>query len=238
MYSALANAILISDLKSILLINSTDQNFIFSDKPIIIYNKYFCDKRQYLINGFASPGLQIFCPLNSKVMLVLYDDKFYNFGDRSTDKILIDKGSDIDSLNSLQFLNCYENIFFSDSDQGKSIQSLYSMLKTQIGKKQAVDQWAIIPSSSLVLKLENPFDNGQSKEKWIIVPNTCMDMDVCYMRGFTRNNINYNLELSFMSLKISLRASPGPEGPCRNPELIEECNRKIEQFFGEIGWLT
>jgi hypothetical protein len=80
MYLALESTILLIDLMPRILINNTTKDFIFSDNPIVLYNKYFYGKRKYLATGFGSPGLQIFCPLSPRVMLMLYDDECYSFG--------------------------------------------------------------------------------------------------------------------------------------------------------------
>ena len=176
MSAALLSPILIIDLKPLLLINKTELDFVFSDAPIILYNAFFYGKEPNRINCLASNGLQILCPLSPKVMLLLYDDKFYNFVGVEKGNLLVTNDSDIDSLNSLQFFSHFENIFFSNNSQLDNINALHSRLVDQIDTESIKESWVIFPSSF-----------GQ-------------DM---YMRGYSKTNINYELKLSFMILTSS-----------------------------------
>ena len=127
MSASLLSPILISDLKPLLLINTTDLDFIFSDAPIILYNAFFYGRDSSRINCFASHGLQIFCPLGPKVMLLLYDDRFYSFKNEANGKLIVSSVSDIDSINSLQFFCNEENVFFSDINQSDHIKAMHSV---------------------------------------------------------------------------------------------------------------
>jgi hypothetical protein len=227
MYLSLLGVNLLFDLHPVLLMNYTSKDFIFSDNPIVIYNKYFLNKRRYAATGFASHGLQIFCPLNPRMMLVLYDDNFYNFNEEHN-KIIINSDSDVESLNSLQIFNCDENIFFSDSNQGREILELHSELKQFLDEKESEYEWYLIQSSSLKLKIPELSSDGQPMERWIIVPNS--NKDCLFIRGPNRNIINYDLVLSFMSIK----ASPKWDGPCRNRELLEESDKIFDQKMSEM----
>jgi hypothetical protein len=84
-----------------------------------------------------SPGLQIFTPLSTKIMLMLYDSKFYDakgisvFNDVQglpTGVISIMHEYDIDALNALQLLNCEKSIYFIDNNQSTYIEGLHSAL--------------------------------------------------------------------------------------------------------------
>jgi hypothetical protein len=176
MSASLLSPILISDLKPLLLINTTDLDYIFSDAPIILYNAFFYGRDSSRINCFASNGLQIFCPLGPKVMLLLYDDRFYSFKNEANGKLIVSSVSDIDSINSLQFFCNEEDIFFSDINQSDHIKAMHSVLEDQIDTEGVKETWIIFPSSY-----------GQ-------------DIHMC---GYSRTNIDYELKLSFMEIKSS-----------------------------------
>jgi len=120
---------LISDLRPIIFINRTNINFIVSDSPIILYNSFFNYPEGPGTSGLQSPGLQIFCPLSPKLMLVLYDDKFYNFKSSFNQKLYMDLEKDIDALNSLQFFSCSDNIFFTDKDDNENVKKLHESIE-------------------------------------------------------------------------------------------------------------
>jgi len=229
MYLSLQSAILLADLKPLLLINETSNDFIFSDNPIIIYNKYFYNKKRHFATGFASHGLQIFCPLRPKIILVLYDDNFYSFKGENKREISIKTESDVNSLNSLQFFNCYQNIFFSDISQRSYVLELHQKLKRNLNHKQDEYDWYLIPTSSLNLKISDVSNNGHAEERWITVPNS--NAETCLsVRGPNRNIIDYDLELSIMSLNTSASW----EGPSRNPMLCKEYESHIEKQMSKF----
>ncbi len=92
----------------------------------------------YGSTGLRSPGLQIFCPLNPKILLLLYDEKYYIFKEEFDNKININLESDVDSINSLQFFGS-DNIFFSDKIDGKYIETLYSSVKESV--RETSTEW-------------------------------------------------------------------------------------------------
>lgn len=133
---ALQSIPLIGDLVPVVLINRTDNNFVFSDNPIVFHNTYLNDARDSGVLGLQSPGLQIFCPLGDKVMLMLYDPKFYSVNVRENYSLEITDVNDVKQLNALQFLNCDENIFYSDKSEESEIKSLHQSVKHLVGKRR------------------------------------------------------------------------------------------------------
>ncbi len=63
-----------SDLNFKLLINTTPNPFISSDYPIVKYNQYLEEKSwKHGKTGYGNTGLQIFIPLNYRIIIVFYD---------------------------------------------------------------------------------------------------------------------------------------------------------------------
>ena len=94
---AMMGAELIIDLLPVLILNQTDNNFITSDSPVCLYN-YITSKNHGML-GFQSPGLQIFCPLNEKTLLLLVDPKLYYLDLDENSIIHVKEPSDIDAIN-------------------------------------------------------------------------------------------------------------------------------------------
>jgi len=117
----------ISDLDCKLLINKTSKAFISSDFPIVKYNQFLEKARwPHSKSGYGTVGLQIFVPLNSELTLMLFDSDIYKVGDRKKKYLEIKNESDVDSLNILQFINCFETIYFDEKANEIYIKKLYS----------------------------------------------------------------------------------------------------------------
>lgn len=104
-----------TDLKYKLLRNNTSTPFLSSDFPVIKYNQFLEKKRwPFGKTGYGTIGVQIFIPLNPKLMLVFYDSAVYKVGSNKKNIFEITDIKDIDSLNELQILNCLETIYFNE----------------------------------------------------------------------------------------------------------------------------
>ena len=200
----LMDAPLIMNLKAVLLVNRTEKDFVFSDAPVVFHNTFFNQERNYGTTGFQSPGLQIFCPLNNKTMIMLFDENFYEIKHDSNHIVIVESESDIDSLNALQFFNCYENIYFSNKNQLRYIKNLHSKLPDSIKKREI---------KSEILKLP-PRQDGTYSE---------------IFHTFT-SSIDYKLTLSFMRLKSGVRT----ESIVRDTELTEWHRGFTDKLVKEI----
>jgi hypothetical protein len=77
------------------------------------------------VHGLQTPGLQIICPITDRICLLLIDAKLYNFKLSKQSKIEIFKESDVNSINYLQILNCYKQVF-SKQNNLEYLQKLHS----------------------------------------------------------------------------------------------------------------
>ena len=68
---SLPNTFLISDLSLSLIRNRTDYPFVFSDAPVVFYNKYCELVRNRGVLGMQCPGLLIFYPLDNWTCAIL-----------------------------------------------------------------------------------------------------------------------------------------------------------------------
>lgn len=103
------------DMGTEIIINNTKTPFIISDNPVVSYNQ-FLENRKHVGGhlGIFAKGLQIFFPIHPTVMLVFYDKWAYIFGKKDENPIIVNNPYDINKLNSLQIINCFNVAFFND----------------------------------------------------------------------------------------------------------------------------
>lgn len=103
------------DLQYKLIVNNTKQPFITSDFPVVKYNQFLESKKwPHGKTAYGNLGLQIFIPLNPSTMVMFYDSAIYKVGFKKQNIIYVDHKQDIDQLNILQAVNCFETLFFND----------------------------------------------------------------------------------------------------------------------------
>jgi len=174
--------LLIRDLTPILFLNNTKRDFVSSDNPIVLYNSFFNNPSGHFLypcnstTGLQSPGLQIFWPLDTKHMLVLYDENFYNFRTKLNEPVNIRLKEDVDALNSLQFFNCSNNILFADISQEANVRMLHSKYECLITHEY-----------HLIDTIRRTKSNGHESE---IVINYTKDIDYSLLLSFMYFNMN------------------------------------------------
>jgi ribosome-binding factor A len=118
------------DLNFKLLINKTTNPFITSDFPIVKYNQYLEAKKwSQSKTGYGAVGLQIFLPLNSEIALMFFDTDIYKVGAKKQNSFEITKVEGIESLNILQFANCYRTVYFNEKADENYLKKIYQKAK-------------------------------------------------------------------------------------------------------------
>jgi hypothetical protein len=100
------------DLKHFLIINRTKTPFIISDNPVS-HTNWFCHARLQgrSSGGIAKSGLQVFMPIAPHCALLLHDKYVYQAA--SIDHVIyLQNQEEVDSINEIQWLNAYKNIYF------------------------------------------------------------------------------------------------------------------------------
>ena len=119
------DAVGISDLRLVLLVNRTDLPFIFSDAPVVFYNQYAREIHIRGVLGHFSPGLQIFYPIDSSLLLMFYDAVRYVLEPEEQGVITLDGEDDIAALNSLQLHNARGVAYFGDERHAPYVRRLW-----------------------------------------------------------------------------------------------------------------
>lgn len=163
---------LISDLLPLLIVNNTESHFITSDAPVVLYNHLKIQECSLL--GYQSPGLQIYCPLNEKLLLLLIHADFYKINHNSKLIITLKNAADVDELNKLQFFNCLNSVILSDDIELSYLVNLHKSVEDKISTNKIKPEYV----SRSTQKEEN-------NRKIIKI---------------SKLSIDYNLKLSFLKL--------------------------------------
>lgn len=201
--------ILLLDLQMAIIKNNTSVDFIFSDNPVVVYNRIRWNGDVSSL-GYQSPGLMIFFPINSKTMLMLYDDYHYKIkkeerkheinnsnGNYSYITSTINREQDIEHLNRLQLYNGNYTIYFEDVKQKSS----NSKLLADIGDK--------------LIKPRTSFEVLYAKESEIIHTH--------------KEQVKLKVDFSFLEVIRTESVEIW-----RSQYLLEEFRRKTEAFYQEV----
>jgi len=144
---------LVTDLRWKIIANETDQPFITSDNPVVLYNQFLESRKKYGNNvGLASKGLQIFLPLSPKLVLALFDQDVYRMGSRRG--ICINTNSDLDvtALNSLQIINSNNHVYFNENLTEEQLKNLVTLgFKYRRATKANWDQYPDYKNNKILL---------------------------------------------------------------------------------------
>ena len=166
---------LLFDLAYKILVNRTDTKFVTSDNPVIFYNHLMFFRRDGSNTGIASKGLEIYLPIDSHHMILLYDDAIYRVGNDKNKTVYINRNRDIEQLNMLQICSASENIYFRDIHL--DVAMLYEKGKNYRSK---------IKSDLQVVQIDQSLEGGTRE----------------LVQTF-RVDINTNLSLKFLRIKLS-----------------------------------
>ena len=99
------------DLSMKILINETNTEFITSDSPLAIINQWTMGSAEDGGTALACSGLQIFLPINPKLLILFYDRQIYNVGRQGSESVKIVRTDDVNSINGLQLLSAENNLY-------------------------------------------------------------------------------------------------------------------------------
>jgi hypothetical protein len=106
----------IVDLKPCIIRNETRLDFVTSDDPAIIINKFHVQRLKRSSHAFGSAGAILVLPLSPRLLLCCYDGDVYNLIGREGAFLRITKVADAEMFNELQNLKAERNIYFSQWD--------------------------------------------------------------------------------------------------------------------------
>jgi hypothetical protein len=106
---------IIDDLKVCLFRNRTEVEFVASDDPAILTNRWQLSARHRKGRSFGinSAGALALLPISPSTLLCAYDGDVYSI-EHDNGWVNLSRTQDVDALNEHQILNCRANVFISD----------------------------------------------------------------------------------------------------------------------------
>jgi hypothetical protein len=208
----------LSDLKVILINNTTERNFYCSDHPVVRYNYIEFEDSTSL--DYLAPGLLIFFPLNNENLVLLFDEKAYSVDVDFGSVYCLNNTTDLDSINKLQFINAFDCVLFSDGNEIANVKKMHADLQRYISHEYHIERKEILHNdgSKTLVMHHVPEKSGFKLNLSFISPRY--------------EYIEYCME----EYKKRTKHTPGAK-PRRSLELaakVEECLRKSENKISEI----
>jgi hypothetical protein len=105
----------ITDLRLLILKNTTDTPFVMGDTPCLASNHYMRDVTGVGVVGLSKRGLMISIPLDSRTHVLLFDRAVYRAARCANDVVDVTHEGDVNVLNALQVHGAQECVYFSYS---------------------------------------------------------------------------------------------------------------------------
>ncbi|MGM0388025.1 MAG: DUF4238 domain-containing protein [Natrinema limicola] len=119
------------NMSRVLIYNATSRDFITSDHPVILDNPRFKNEVNVGTTGYASRGLQIYCPLSPNVCLFYFDPSVYSVDANSRFTTIVKEESTVEDINKLQLIDCFDNCYFRTQSDGEWIHELHQDVKDE-----------------------------------------------------------------------------------------------------------
>jgi hypothetical protein len=121
----------VDDLKCCVVRNKTARDFVTSDDPAIVTNKFYMQKLDRSDFGMASSGTMLVLPLTPRFLLLCYDGGVYTIPEKIGRCVEITDLTDVIALNELQYLKAAENIYFSQWSERDQIAAEFESVRAR-----------------------------------------------------------------------------------------------------------
>ncbi|WP_244424837.1 DUF4238 domain-containing protein [Methylobacterium nodulans] len=119
------------DLKPVIILNRSDADFLTSDDPAVLVNRYYAQRMKQDNFGIASSGLMLCLPLTSKHYFLAFDRLVYTIEGTCNGFLETYNPRDIDSLNELQAIKAASNVYFARKSQESYVRSIVAKSTTR-----------------------------------------------------------------------------------------------------------
>lgn len=203
---------LLFDLNCKIVFNATKYEFITSDNPVVLYNKYYF-KDYFNYCGFANKGLIIIFPLSPKICLFFYDSNMYNIGGKKLHTTIhCYNENDINELNILQYINA-DKVIFTKSMNIKYL----NLIVSKAIKYKSIDK-SIVKEQKTIVK----------------------DMGEQSIIRYTRPKCKYEISISFLTIIKNISTKYLTQPLVRDPYLVslhKEFIKKVdEKVYKNSDW--
>ena len=80
-------------------------------------------------SGYGVTGLQIFVPITPKHVILFFDSGIYKVGFKRQQTLELNNTKDIDEINILNIINCFDTIFFNHEANEHYVRTLFTRSK-------------------------------------------------------------------------------------------------------------
>ena len=155
----------INDLKICLINNKTKIDFITSDDPAVLTNKWhFLDKRTSGSNfGLGSAGVIIILPITPRILCVGFDPNIYSIPHKKG-WVDVKNEREVHLFNEHQYLNSRANIFYQDKNSENNILASFTQVKNSRPKVRHRIHYAILDEKFDGYKRYKVVDWGEAEK--------------------------------------------------------------------------
>lgn len=124
-----------NDLKFCLLVNRTKKEFVTSDDPTVVTNRFYMQKLRQQNFGLANSGLTIIMPLSPNYAAMFYDGNVYSLSDKVGNYCELRDDRDVSSINEFQYLKANSNIYFKNIEHHSGLIQEFSRVESSRPEK-------------------------------------------------------------------------------------------------------
>ncbi|GLQ82823.1 hypothetical protein GCM10007881_63460 [Mesorhizobium huakuii] len=148
----------LDDLKTVVVRNETELEFVTSDDPSISTNRYYIQKLGATDFGLSNAGAIIALPISPRLLFLAYDGGCYTIPEKNGGVVRLKKAADVAHVNRFQILNCSANLYFSDM-------AMASKIAAQFREDEAsrIAAWSVV--EELIEVAENTFRRARTAEE-------------------------------------------------------------------------
>ncbi|RIV84384.1 DUF4238 domain-containing protein [Aurantiacibacter xanthus] len=115
----------IDDLKIAIIRNRSSRDFVTSDDPAVMTNRWLIQRRGIRSFGFNAAGLTLFLPLGPRKLVLAYDPAVYSLPSACRDEVHLNRESDVLAFNEHQYMRAADAIYFAKPSEAADIAAEY-----------------------------------------------------------------------------------------------------------------
>lgn len=115
----------VNDLKVVIVRNRTGQDFVTSDDPAVMTNRWLLQRKSIRSFGFNAAGLILFLPLGPRALVLAYDPAVYSVPSSASGKVDLTKESDVLAFNEHQYMRAASAVYFARKSDAARVAAEY-----------------------------------------------------------------------------------------------------------------
>lgn len=115
----------IDDLKVAIVRNRTTRDFVTSDDPAVMTNRWLIQRKEIRSFGFNAAGLVFFLPLGPRALALAYDPAVYSVPITGSGGVDLKRESDVLAFNEHQYMRAADTLYFAQPSEAPNIAAEY-----------------------------------------------------------------------------------------------------------------